>query len=203
MAKKPKPFSPRFITETDERVWNDCTWCSGLMLANKATRGKYPSTRLEREALRTASGDHTGGSNLNDLRLGIEIRYKWNLKLDYPSWDELRLRLARGDGVLAQGLYNRLPEQFQRWDRNFANKPFPAHAVYVQGHDRGGNFHLGPDGQPRDVFWNDPLGRSPSGTPAAKRYRGEWMPIRVFEEFLLGSASRATVATVRDGEQIK
>lgn len=195
-----KPYSPPFVTEANEPPpWTDCTWASGLMAANKASGGKYPSTRAEREALRDASGDHIGGSNLGNLAAGIHARYGWTLTLDRPAWHTLLLRLARGDGAVVQGDYAKLPKHFQRWDTRFAAKPNAFHAAYAQGHDRGGNFHLGPDGLPTEVFWCDPLGRSDVGTPAGDRYRGEWMPIAALHAFLNGLApdSGLLVATVK------
>lgn len=193
-------YSPRFVTETDENPpWTDCTWASGLMLANKASGGKYPATRAEREALRKASGDHFGGSNLVDLHDGIERRYHWQLVVDWPSWDQLIARLERGDGAVVQGLYARLPPHFKRWDPAFGRKPDSGHAAYVQGHDRGQNFHRNAAGNLYDVFWNDPLGRSPKGTPPDERYRGEWMPVNVLRSFLLGlgTINELKAATVR------
>ena len=198
-----KFYSPRFVTETDEPApWTDCTWASGLMFANKASLGKYPATRKEREALRAASGDHIGGSNLGNLRDGIKARYHWIPILDGPSWQTLLSRLQRGDGAVVQGLYSNLTDHFQRWDRAFADKPNPSHAAYVQGHDRGGNQHIS-GGLIRDVFWEDPLGRSPAGTPPAERYRGEWMPIAVLHNFIRGldttDAQLSFVVTVQQG----
>lgn len=198
-------FSPKFVTETDEpSPWNDCSWASALMVANKASLGKYPTTRQERELLRDASNDHLGGSNLGDVQRGIHNRYGWALDITHPTWHELLLRLARGDGAETQGLYSRLTPHFQRWDPHFASKGnASAHATYVQGHDRGGNFHLDRNGIPTEVFWCDPLGRSAPGTPAAKRYRGEWMPVAVLHAFVNGLASDSglLVATVRQGSQ--
>lgn len=197
-----KPYSPPFVTETDEAPpWIDCTWCAALMAANKASLGRYPATRSEREALRKASGDHTGGSNLDDVTAGILNRYGWTLSGIRPTLAGLLARLAAGDGAIACGHYSALPAHFTRWDPAFAHKPNTNHAAYAQGHDRGGNYHLGAAGIPTEVFWMDPLGRSPAGTPAADRYRGEWMPVAVFAAFLAGLASggRQYVALVRQG----
>lgn len=171
-------YSPAFVTETDEpSPWTDCTWSSGLMFANKATataahpHGIYPATRAEREALRVASGDRTGGSSLYDLRLGIVRRYDWTFTLNWFSWASFMLRMKRGDGAVVQGLYSSLPSHYQRWDRAFAAKGSrSAHAMYFQGHDRAGNQHINAStGMLKDLFVCDPLGR---GT-----YRGEWIPV--------------------------
>jgi hypothetical protein len=197
-------YHPPFVTETDEPPsWNDCQWCAGLMLANKATRGRYPSTRSEREALREASGDYMGGSSFHDLARGYLRRYGKRVSLNAISVATLERRLLRGDGADVNLIYNALPDHFTRWDRRFAAKGrLSRHAAYVQATDRGGNFHLTPDGRLRDVFWNDPLGRSPTGTPPTKRYRGEWMPWPVLVRSLVaftGSSSAVSVLTLSEG----
>lgn len=194
-------YSPAFVTETDEPPpWTDCTWSSGLMFANKATataarlHGMYPATRAEREALRAASGDRTGGSSLYDLRLGIERRYGWTFSLIAISWSSFILRMKRGDGAIVQGLYSALPSHYQRWDRNFAAKgPRSAHAMYFQGHDRAGNQHIDPStGVLTDLFVCDPLGR---GT-----YRGEWIPASDVRRYSL-AIGYCGIATVMQGSR--
>lgn len=196
---KPKLYSPIFVTETNEpSPWTDCAWASALMLVNKASansvypHGKYPATREEREALREASGDRTGGSTFYDVRRGIQKRYEWTLPLTSISELSLRVRLSRGDGAIVAGLYSELPKHYQRWDRKFAAKgDRSTHSVYVQGHDRAGNQHLdGPNGLVKDIFWCDPLGR---GT-----YRGEWMPWENLMIYAIGMGNLG-VATMGQG----
>jgi hypothetical protein len=183
-------FTPAFVTETNEAHWEDCTFASGLMLANKASLGKYPATRPEREALRRLSDDLEGGSNLYDLRLGIERRYGWTLALARLTWAQFLARMARGDGAVIQGIYGGLGEPFVRWDRKFAAKgKLAAHAMYAQGHDSAGYRHLD-DGLPRDLVVMDPLGRGP--------YHGEWVPADKVKAFCLG-LGYVSVATVRQG----
>lgn len=200
-----KPFSPRYQTEWyGKSPFLNCTWASGLMLANKASRGKYPHTNAEVDALRRDSGDHLGGSSLRDLQRGIDARYGWTLPINGVSWTGLLTRLARTDGAIVQGLYSKLPAHYTRFDPHFAstgNKS--AHAAYVQGHDRGGNYHLGANGLPTDVFWCDPLGHDAAGTPIDGRYRGEWMPVGTLHRFVLGLApdSDLLAATVAQGSQ--
>lgn len=186
-------FSPRFVTETDEpSPWTDCTFCAGLMFANKAGKGKYPYDRPEREALRKASGDTVGGASLYDLRRGIERRYGWTFPLTVITWQTFLARMARGDGAVGQGLYSKLSYAHQRWDRNFAAKGSKStHAMYFQGHDRGDNQHLDAKGLPLDLFVCDPLGR---GTT----YRGEWFSRDECKRFFDG-LSYFGVATVMQG----
>ncbi len=195
-------YSPPFTTETNEMPpWTDCTWAAGLMLANLATLGKFPNTRKERELLRSASGDHFGGSNLEDLSRGLLLRYGWGLPSIRTSQATLLLRLSRGYGAVVQGDYALLTTHFQRWDPAFAAKRLPLHAAFIQGHDRGGNYHLNSAGIPNEVFWNDPLGRSPRGTPADEQYRGEWMPVPILWRFMsrLGTQGARFAATMAQG----
>lgn len=170
MTRNPKLWSPPLITETDEpSPWTDCTWSAGLMLWSKATLGKVPATRVEREALRVASGDTIGGSSLYDLRLGIKRRYGHDVSLAPFSGASARIRLARGDGIVLQGIYAALPSHYTRWDTAFAAKGSEStHAVYLQGHDRAGYQHLDSNGLVVDVLILDPL--APHG------YGGEWLP---------------------------
>ncbi len=203
MATTENPYSPPFTTETDEPPpWTDCTWASGLMFANKGDRGGHPNTRAEREALRKASRDNFAGSTLQDLSHGLLARYGWGLGGIRVSEASLLARLKRGDGAVVQGNYHLLTRHFQRWDVRFAARSRALHAAYVQGHDRGGNWHVGPNGVLRDVFWCDPLGRSPRGTPADEAYRGEWMPVPVLLRFLsgLGDQAHRYCTTVQDGQ---
>lgn len=183
----PGLYSPPFITETDEpSPWLDCTWSSGLMLANKATatathpNGRYPGTRAEREALRAASGDRTGGSSLYDLRLGVVKRYRWTYSLLPITWSTLMARMKAGHGANVQGLYSKLPAHFQRWDPHFATLGSRStHAMYIQGHDRPGYQHIDPKtGLLLDFYLCDPLGR---GT-----YKGEWIPVGAIKAFTSG-----------------
>lgn len=195
-------YCPPFVTETDEATWTDCQWAAGLMLALKASHGAMPATRAEREALREASGDYMGGSSLADLNRGLRTRYGRGVALNRISAASLEKRLVRGDGADVNLLYARLPDHWTRWDRHFAAKGSrSAHAAYVQAEDRGGNVHLTPSGRLHDVFWQDPLGRSPAGTDPHDRYRGEWLPFEALVEAmaaLSGSTARLIVATLSD-----
>ena len=199
-----KAFSPKFVTETDQPPpWLDCTWASGLMLANMASLGKYPATRAERRALRNDSTDHLGGSGLHDLARGLQVRYHWTISADGLSWPTLLAELGNGSGAIVQGIYADLPKHYQRWDTQFAAKGrLSTHAAYAQGHDRGGNYHRDAQGNLTDIFWCDPLGRHDVGTPAADQYRGEWMPVAALHSFMRGLAGDGDLftATVAQGQ---
>ena len=71
-----------FITETNERTFNDCQFCSGLMLLadwtdGEAVHDEHGNTldpaglKALRERIRTLSGDTVGGATIEALALGI------------------------------------------------------------------------------------------------------------------------------------
>ena len=166
-------YLPSFVTETDERFWTDCTWASATMFVDSWTLGQH---RPDREALRAASGDTVGGSNLDDVARGLN-----NLIPSLPSlyrpttWAATgAVNYLKSGGVLiAQGLYSSIRSyttgRYVRWDPSFATQGSKSgHAVCVAAY-RVSN------GQ-EQVYWMDPLGR---GT-----YKGEWMPASIFKVFL-------------------
>lgn len=165
---------PVHVTETDEPgPWTDCTWAAGLDLAQKATNGETPATRDEREALRRASGDATGGSSIDDLSRGTMARYGWPCPRFDGTEAELKAALASGSGALVQGLYSRLPAHHQRWDRKFAGKGQKSgHAAYVQDYRESDD----------TVLWFDPLARGSDAHP----WQGERLPWVALMRFLFG-----------------
>ena len=75
---------PSLVSEREpDGTWEDCTWASGVMLANAGTGGDwYARDRAEYEALRVAGGDGPAekpgdGSNLGQLAAGMIARYGW------------------------------------------------------------------------------------------------------------------------------
>lgn len=164
LTRPPAPsgeYRPTFVTETDEAVWTDCLWASATMFLDAWTRG---SAIADREALRIASGDHVGGSNLLDLQRGFAayagIDLRWSpAGSDRMGWSDLLDRLAHGGAAVLLGWYALLPEQYTRWDPAFAAKGVgdSGHALFVT------------DYRPAtDELWlMDPLGRGD--------YAGEWI----------------------------
>ena len=167
LAGKPA-YRPAHVTETDERVWNDCTWASAAMWIDKLTGG---AVKVDREALRAASGDRTGGSSLGDVvrgakkLLGLDLRAAHD---EHLTVDGLLDRLASGGGAIVQGSYASLPSSLTRNDPGFAAKGVAAsgHAVYVGPLDRATG----------KVWWDDPL------TPAGGS--GQWISVRDLRTFL-------------------
>ena len=161
-------YRPAHVTETDEKVWNDCTWASAVMWIDKLTGG---TVRADREALRAASGDTTGGSSLGDVvrgarkLLGLDLRAAHDERL---SVDELLDRLAAGGGAIVQGSYASLPSHLTRHDPGFAAKGVAGsgHAVYVGPLDRATG----------KVWWDDPL--APAGGS------GEWISVKDLRKFM-------------------
>lgn len=168
---------PFFITETNERFWNDCTICSGLMAANKVKGNIYPATLAEREALRRATGDTVGGVGIDALNRGLRRRYGFELDAPYGQrWGNVRTFLRDKGGALIQGNYRYLGEPWIRWDRNFASRRVAAHALYAD------HYLASTD----KVFIMDPLGRG-TNSRTGERYAGEYVPasdVRSFMEHL-------------------
>ena len=161
-------YRPAHVTETDEQVWNDCTWASAAMWIDKLTGG---AVKVDREALRTASGDRTGGSSLDDVvrgarnLLGLDLRAA---RAEHLTVDGLLERLASGGGAIVQGSYASLPPDLTRHDPGFAARGVAAsgHAVYVGPLDRATG----------KVWWDDPL--APAGGS------GQWVSVQALRGFL-------------------
>lgn len=173
LERPPAPsgsYRPAFVTETDEIVWTDCLWSASTMFLDAWTRGALVA---DREALRAASGDLTGGSSLGDLRrgaaayAGLEVR--WSPYGGDPlDWTELLDRLAHGGAAVVLGWYSALPAHYTRWDPRFAGRGEGAsgHSLFVT------------DYQPAtDSLWlMDPLGRGD--------YVGEWIAASDLRRFV-------------------
>lgn len=153
--------APHFVTETNERKWDDCEWASAAMLIEKWT-----GHRVDRRALRAAAYVRPGASSLSDVArgtavlLGLHLRYSPNGG-DPMTWSQLLARLADGGGAVLEGAYSRLPRWYSRWDRKFANSGArkSGHAVYVERYEpRRGR-----------VWLMDPLGQGD--------YNGEWISV--------------------------
>lgn len=190
-----RTYTPLFTTETNEpSPWLDCTWASGLMLANKATRGRYQNSLAERKALKLAANTNKLGASLQDLALGIKNRYNWTLPTNVISLASLEIRLRRGDGAVSQGLYSTfLGTLYSRWDRNFAIQGSSSgHATYVQGHDPTGLQELDSECKLASVWWVDPLALETDS------YNGEWMPWGLYTKYL-ASIGWISVATAEQG----
>jgi hypothetical protein len=161
-------YRPAHVTETDERVWNDCTWASAAMWIDKLTGGKV---KVDREALRAASGDKSGGSSLGDVvrgarkLLGLDLRAA---HAEHLTVNGLLDRLAAGGGAIVQGSYASLPSHLTRHDPGFAAQGTgnSGHAVYVGPLDRATG----------KVWWDDPLARAGGS--------GEWISVKDLKKFL-------------------
>ncbi len=115
---------PSLVSEREpDGSWEDCTWASGVMLANAGAAGDWhPGTRAEYEALRVAGGDGPAenphdGSNLGQLAVGMRSRYGWTgARADgWTAVSAVRPRTA----VVVTGSYASLPTHFRRWDPAF------------------------------------------------------------------------------------
>lgn len=180
----PRPL-PRyrvdFVTQTDERPWNDCLWASGAMLLDKWTNGEVKRTHQQ---LRRMSGDLKGGSLFPELsrayaRLGIRLRFSPNGG-ERITWATLLRRLAKGAGAVILGDYSELPRRYGRWDYRFWRgkaRNGDNHAMYIERYDRR-----------HDRVWlMDPLARGDG-------WRGEWIPVSALRKFAWTSGGALHVA---------
>lgn len=183
-----QPFVPRQCTEREPGGYEDCTWCSGVMLANAGFGANIaPSTRAEYESLRVAGGDGPAenpgdGSNLGQLLVGMKRQYSWTPagSSTHRAWSHVLQRLdAVGDCAVLQGSMGVFAKDssWRRWDPQFGG----AHAVFVERVD--GDDHL---------WWMNPQ--------APNTYKGEFMSLadaRRFYEGLGGGALFARVGSVK------
>lgn len=159
--------TPHFVTETNDRKWDDCEWASAAMLIERWT-----GERADRRALRAAANVPKGGSSLKDVARGMAVMLDLHLRFspnggDPMTWRQLLARLADGGGAVIEGAYSRMPRWYRRWDRKFAaSGPVKsAHAVYVERYEpRRGR-----------VWLMDPLGQGD--------YRGEWISVSALEYY--------------------
>lgn len=159
--------------------WTDCTWASGVMLANEAYGAKaLPQTRREYEALRAASGDLVGGSNTDDLKRGMTARYGWEPATTVLTWAQLKSQPV-GTAWAVQGLYGRLTTHLRRWDPTFTG----AHCTMVVKYGAG------------KWKWFDPL--------ATQGYAGEDISEADLERYFSGlsSAGGRAVGVVVGGRE--
>lgn len=146
-------------------VYEDCTWASGVMLANEAHgRRRYPQTQAEYEALRADGNDPVTpgnpGSNVDDLLLGLRVRYQL-IPSRLTTWAQVAA-VPIGTALVPSGLYASLPARLRRWS-NFTG----GHAVCVVRIEAG-------------WWWLDPL--------APKDYAGESISATELRAFFTGVA---------------
>lgn len=159
--------TPHFVTETNDKKWDDCEWASAAMLIERWT-----GERVDRRALRAAANVPKGGSSLKDVARGMAVMLDLHLRFspnggDPMTWRQLLARLADGGGAVIEGAYSRMPRWYRRWDRKFAaSGPVKsAHAVYVERYEpRRGR-----------VWLMDPLGQGD--------YQGEWISVSALEYY--------------------
>lgn len=178
-------YLPPQVTEReDDGTWEDCTWCSGVMHAN-ALRGRtvFPGTRTEYEGLRVDGDDGPAekpgdGSNLNQLRAGMLVRYGFagDLTPNGADWPTVRARLVEGTTAVVQGKMGAFPagHRLRRWDPTFAG----GHAVHVVIENGG-------------PWWQNP--------EAPAEFQGEaisWSELQAFYEALRPAGAACMIGRV-------
>lgn len=130
-------FVPAFLSEWDDHIIADCVPASGVMLANKITHNRYPSTVAEREALQNAMGTQDTGANALQLTGGMFKRYGLRLAPAVGGWTAIAAALADPTkGVALFGRYHLLPAALrnQSLQPGFgADGSYDGHCIYAQG----------------------------------------------------------------------
>lgn len=129
-------YTPGHVSEfPDVSIVADCVPSSGVMLVNKMTHGRYPSSVAEREALQNAMGTQDEGANNTQLAAGIAKRY--GIKLTPGSgWTTIASILTKPNMAVAViGQYQKLPAYI----RNQGNQPSfdGMHEIYLQADGLG------------------------------------------------------------------
>jgi hypothetical protein len=137
----------------------NCTLAAGAMLAD--TQFGIVTTG---SILRELQFDQTGGTDLDDLAVALRRGYGVAIVTGQIGSSDLQALLTRGLGVVTQGDYSALPEEF-RLQSDFTGD----HAVYVD------IFYPGDSVDGPSYLVIDPIGRG--------GYRGQWWPAHVFVQF--------------------
>lgn len=178
-------YVPPFVTETDEKNWDDCTVCSTLMATAAATTGETVSNKnwrpknskqlkRLRERIRNhlGPGNQTGGTTMADMRVAFKAEYPWLPKIpsyveQQNTWKKARNSLLSGWGGVYMGnpaLVTNKNSGLRRW----TNNDNFGHAIWV---DRARETASGT----YEFYVMDPLG---SGS-----YDGEWIAEEDLSEF--------------------
>jgi hypothetical protein len=193
-----KDYKPPFITETDEKEWDDCTVCSTLMAVASATLGEVTSApdwsdlgpaglKVRREKIRNhlPADKQKGGLTNADMVVAFEKEFPWLPTLPVWSaqkntWEEtVKSLLGSGVAVLNgnPAAVTNVNSKLRRWTNNDKFN----HAILAERARRA------PD-QSVDFFIMDPLG---SG-----KYDGEWVPAQEVRQFIFKEAGGVVQATI-------
>lgn len=140
--------------------WTDCMWASGVMFARAVSCADIPTDINEVHALRKASGDLVGGSNIDDLEKGLTQRYGFSGKSG-SGFDQFWSEFDPGYVAVLQGKFSALPANLRRFDPDFTG----GHAVFLLRRDNA-----------LEGWWDDPL--APIGT-----YDGEYVSKNILRNF--------------------
>lgn len=111
-------FVPELCSEREPGQWEDCVWCSGVMLANgiaganvrPSTRDEYEGLRFDATGVAEAGGD---GSNLRELRTGLERRYHLTDVQLGGGWPGFLQACPPGRYAVVQGMNGSLPTRLR------------------------------------------------------------------------------------------
>lgn len=106
------PYRGPFCTELGDHPVEDCVAASGVDVVAAAGL-RIPTGAAEREALRVASGDTSGGMTLEALQVGIKVRYNLDARLLHGQL-QIEAALDFGYSLAVIGRYDVLPREW-RW----------------------------------------------------------------------------------------
>lgn len=150
----------------DDAAWEDCLWSSAVEWVRALGRA-VPATHAEAEGLRAASGQGPlGGSTLDDLRRGLDARYRLAMPAPVSGAAAVVAALEPGMAAVVTGSLGGFPagHRLRRWQPGFTG----GHAVYLE---------RGLDGT---WLWCDPLapvGASPDRVAEADVRTFAWSAV--------------------------
>jgi hypothetical protein len=107
-------FIPEICSEREpDSSWEDCTWATGVMLANfmlgeeriPTTRDEYESLRFDATGVREGHGD---GSNYGELETGLRRRYHFPVVRRGNGWEAALEAAPVGSAIALQVKYGAL-----------------------------------------------------------------------------------------------
>jgi hypothetical protein len=175
-------YRPAFVSERQVGSWVDCVFCSGLMQANAASKGKHAATLTEAQAIRSAAGlDKLVPASSTDLTRGTTARYGWAATVIRAAdgWPAMSAALVPGRGLTVGGHLSNFPagHRLRRFSPNFTG----GHRVYVQVEGTA---------TAPVYWWMDPLG------PNDGSYTGEPVTKAELQTFATGGSGGTSAPLV-------
>lgn len=151
-------YCPVLVTERfGEPPYDNCVFSSGLMLANKATLGRYGTASAAVANLRRASGDDHASATPAYLSAAYKKMFGWTDPEFLGQTTAFWAAIDKGAGAAFNYIYGKVPVHFRAGDPSFTG----GHCAYIQAAD--------PEGKtdPMNAWIIDPL--------RTGDWKGEWI----------------------------